>query len=118
MRATSSADIVGVYSASTVTIMVWHAGAVDVYYPAAGGARGALVVAADERFDSIVDERLARLEHVRPYRPGAFYDRELPVLRAVLAGADPLDLLVVDGYVDLDPTGRPGLGAHVHAEFA
>jgi deoxyribonuclease V len=24
---------------------------------------------------------------------------------------------VVDGYVDLDPDGRPGLGAHVHAEF-
>jgi deoxyribonuclease V len=23
----------------------------------------------------------------------------------------------VDGYVDLDPQGRPGLGAHVHAEF-
>jgi deoxyribonuclease V len=24
---------------------------------------------------------------------------------------------VVDGYVDLDPDGRPGLGAHVHAAF-
>jgi deoxyribonuclease V len=23
----------------------------------------------------------------------------------------------VDGYVDLDPGGRPGLGAHAHAEF-
>lgn len=28
-----------------------------------------------------------------------------------------LGLLVVDGYVDLDPTGRPGLGAHAHGEF-
>jgi deoxyribonuclease V len=26
-------------------------------------------------------------------------------------------LLVVDGYADLDPDGRPGLGAHAHAEF-
>ena len=26
-------------------------------------------------------------------------------------------LLVVDGYADLDPGGRPGLGAHAHAEF-
>ena len=26
-------------------------------------------------------------------------------------------LLVVDGYTDLDPGGRPGLGAHAHAEF-
>ena len=28
-----------------------------------------------------------------------------------------LALIVVDGYVDLSPTGQPGLGAHVHAEF-
>jgi len=28
-----------------------------------------------------------------------------------------LALIVIDGYVDLDPSGRPGLGAHVHAEF-
>lgn len=42
--------------------------------------------------------------------------RELPALRAVLTGAGRLDLLVVDGYVDLDPHGRPGLGAHLHAE--
>jgi deoxyribonuclease V len=26
-------------------------------------------------------------------------------------------LLVVDGYADLDPGGRPGLGARAHAEF-
>ena len=26
-------------------------------------------------------------------------------------------MLVIDGYVDLDPAGRPGLGAHVHEEF-
>ena len=28
-----------------------------------------------------------------------------------------LGLLVVDGYADLDPSGRPGLGAYAHAEF-
>jgi deoxyribonuclease V len=26
-------------------------------------------------------------------------------------------LLVAGGYADLDPGGRPGLGAHAHAEF-
>jgi deoxyinosine 3'endonuclease (endonuclease V) len=26
-------------------------------------------------------------------------------------------LLVIDGYADLDPAGRPGLGAHAHAAF-
>jgi deoxyribonuclease V len=30
---------------------------------------------------------------------------------------DRLALVVVDGYVDLDESGRPGLGAYVHAEF-
>ena len=28
-----------------------------------------------------------------------------------------LGLLVVDGYTDLDPSGRPGLGAYANAEF-
>lgn len=53
-----------------------------------------------------------------PYQPGEFYRRELPPLRAVLHGIGGLGLLVVDGYTDLDPDGRPGLGAHAHHEFA
>jgi deoxyribonuclease V len=35
----------------------------------------------------------------------------------VLDGLREMALLVVDGYTDLDPDGRPGLGAHAHAEF-
>jgi deoxyinosine 3'endonuclease (endonuclease V) len=35
---------------------------------------------------------------------------------AVLEDLRGLGLLVVDGYADLDPAGRPGLGAHAHAE--
>jgi deoxyribonuclease V len=89
--------------------------AVDVHYPVAGGARAALVVAADEAFAGVVEERVVRVDVVASYRPGSFYERELPAIRVVLDGAGPLDLLVVDGYVDLDPDGRPGLGAHVHA---
>ena len=49
--------------------------------------------------------------------PGEFYLRELPPLRAVLEDLSGLGLLVVDGYADLDPSGRPGLGARAHAEF-
>lgn len=58
------------------------------------------------------------LAAVEPYHPGEFYRRELPPLRAVIPAAAKLGLIVVDGYVDLDPDGRPGLGAHVHAEYA
>jgi deoxyribonuclease V len=90
--------------------------AVDVYYPAAGGATAALLIAADRTFTAVIVERTVTLADVAPYRPGGFFARELPALRAVLSCAGRLDLLVVDGYVDLDPHGRPGLGAHVHAE--
>lgn len=92
-------------------------GVCDVHYPDAGGAVAALVVAGDAELSTVLSEHVAFLAHVAPYEPGAFFERELPALRAVLAGVDALDLLVVDGYVDLDPEGRPGLGAHVHAEL-
>jgi deoxyribonuclease V len=91
-------------------------GVVDVHYPANGGARAALVVASDTTFSRFVVERVVCLDDVAPYRPGHFYERELPALSAVLAG-QALELLIVDGYVDLDPQGRPGLGAHAHAAF-
>jgi deoxyribonuclease V len=92
--------------------------AVDAHYLGTGAARAAAVVAADPAFSHVLAERTAVVPETEPYRPGQFYRRELPVLRAVLGGIGALGLLVVDGYVDLDPDGRPGLGAHVHAEFS
>jgi deoxyribonuclease V len=89
-------------------------GAVDVHYPATGGARAALVVAADRRFAHLVEERACWSAEAAPYRPSNFFVRELPAIEAVLASTDALDLVVIDGYVDLDPYGRPGLGAHLH----
>ncbi len=91
--------------------------AVDVHYPVEGGARAAAVLAGDARFARVVAEHVAGLAEVAAYRAGQFYTRELPALAAVLAEAGPIDLLVVDGYVDLDPFGAPGLGAHAHARF-
>ena len=92
--------------------------AVDVAYPVSGGAQAAIVVASGPDFAEVLAEHIARLPEAVPYSPGQFFLRELPALRAVLAGAGALRLVVVDGYVDLDPDGRPGLGAHVHDEFA
>jgi deoxyribonuclease V len=92
-------------------------GAVDVHYPDTGGARAALVVYRDQTFADLAGRYVAELAEVAAYRPGNFYERELPAIRAVLARTDPVDLLVVDGYVDLDPAGRPGLGAHVYADL-
>jgi len=91
--------------------------AVDVLYPDSGGALAALVAAADRRYQDIVVERTVVVDEVAPYRPGAFFTRELPALKAVLDGQGPFALLVVDGYVHLDAAGKPGLGAHAHDEF-
>ena len=91
--------------------------AVDVHYLSGGSARAAAIVAADAAFSQVLAERVAVTPRVPPYRPGEFYLRELPPLRAVLDGVSGLDLLVVDGYADLDPGGRPGLGVYAHAEF-
>src|SRR5580658_9084993 len=92
--------------------------AVDVHYLSTGGARAAAVLAADAVFAHVLAERTAVVPRVPPYRPGEFYLRELPPLRAVLDDlSGVVGLLVVDGYADLDPSGRPGLGAHAHAEF-
>jgi deoxyribonuclease V len=92
--------------------------AADVHYPPSGGARAALVLASDVTFSTIVSEKTVFVEHVAPYEPGEFYRRELPPLRALLADVGDLDLLIIDGYVTLDPAGKPGLGAYAHAEFA
>jgi deoxyribonuclease V len=92
--------------------------AADVHYLSSGGARAAVVLAADATFAHVLAEHTTVLSWVPPYRPGEFYLRELPPLRAVLNDLSMLGLLVVDGYADLDPSGRPGLGAHAHAEFS
>jgi deoxyribonuclease V len=92
--------------------------AVDVCYLASGQARAAAVVCADAEFARRVADRVELAGAVQPYRPGEFYLRELPPLRVVLDGLAGMRLLVVDGYADLDPDGRPGLGAYAYAEFA
>ena len=91
--------------------------AVDVHYLSDSQARAAAVAAHDETFEQIAWTRTTMVTPGAPYQPGEFYRRELPALRAVLPAAGELALVIVDGYVDLDPAGRPGLGAHVHAEY-
>jgi deoxyribonuclease V len=91
--------------------------AADVHYLASGGARAAAGVAADAAFSRLVADRVVLVPDAEPYQPGQFYLRELPPLRAVLDNVTGMALLVIDGYADLDPDGRPGLGARACAEF-
>ena len=90
--------------------------AADVCYLRCGRARAAAVTAGDAAFSAVQAEWTMLVPAVFPYRPGEFFLRE-PPLRTVLAPVRNLGLLVIDGYADLDPGGRPGLGAHAHAAF-
>ena len=69
----------------------------DVHYPADGGAHTAMLVADGQDFASITERRTCWLDEVAEYRPGRFFERELPALRAVIGTLAPLDLLIVDG---------------------
>jgi len=49
------------------------------------------------------------------YEPGSFYRRELPCLLAILGElAEVPEVVVIDAYVWLDASGKPGLGAHLY----
>lgn len=88
--------------------------AVDVQYTEDRGL-AACVVFPTWDADWPAAEYLHRIDHVAPYEPGRFSDRELPGLLAVLRTVtEPVELVIVDGYVFLDADGRRGLGAHLH----
>ena len=90
--------------------------AADVHYLATGGARAAAVVATDAAFSRLAADRIALVPRAEPCQPGQFWRRELPPLRAALDGLDQMALLIIGGYADLDPDGRPGLGARAREE--
>ena len=77
-------------------------------------AQGACVVFQEWTDPAPATTYRAVLESVAAYEPGSFYKRELPVLLNVLKQvAEPIDLIVVDGYVWLGEN-RGGLGWHLY----
>lgn len=84
----------------------------DVHYRGTVGCAAAVLA---ERWEAQfpASTHATLVTPVADYVPGAFWERELPCLRSVLAGLR-ADLVVVDGYVWLDADGRKGLGAHLH----
>ena len=68
-------------------------------------------------WDDSVGEReiVTRVVSAADYLPGQFYRRELPCLLALLALIEePVEVLIVDGYVWLGQESLPGLGAHLY----
>lgn len=91
--------------------------ATDVHYGDVG-ARAAGVL-----FDAWTDSQAARsltitVSQAARYQPGQFYRRELPCLMQLLGEThDQLSAIVVDGYVDLGPNLKPGLGRHLFEQL-
>lgn len=87
--------------------------ALDVQYD--DTARTALAAAVVfEHWDSAthIAEYTAMCGEVAPYQPGEFFRRELPCLLQVLQRVrEPLDAIIIDGYVAFGD--RPGLGLHL-----
>jgi deoxyribonuclease V len=62
-----------------------------------------------------VAELVRVIDRVEPYVPGQFYKRELPCVLAVLESVtEPLDAIIIDGYVWLRDDDTPGLGGHLY----
>jgi deoxyribonuclease V len=56
------------------------------------------------------------VKNVAPYIPGAFYKRELPCMLEILQDVDftTIECVIIDGFVVLDDTGKPGLGTYLY----
>jgi deoxyribonuclease V len=54
--------------------------------------------------------------NIEEYVPGEFYKRELPCILRVMnkLNVETISMIVVDGYVELDEEGTPGLGGHLY----
>ena len=60
-------------------------------------------------------EYTSYLEDIEDYQSGFFYKRELPCIRKLLDDHQiQPDVIVIDGYVYLDGTSKPGLGKYLY----
>jgi deoxyribonuclease V len=88
--------------------------AVDVYY------RDAHAIAAGVMFDRWEDDEpiskvVVQIKDVAAYIPGQFYQRELPCILELVNQLRYLPTyIIVDGYVYLDETKKPGLGKYLY----
>ncbi len=90
--------------------------AVDVQYDGDSRAVAAGILFPDWRSDVISRVETVTIDTIAPYRPGAFYERELPCIRALLDRiGERSEVIIIDGYVTLGADARDGLGAHLHA---
>ncbi len=84
--------------------------ALDVHYDSDGSTAACVVF--EKWTDSIPTDIIRTIgDRPSPYRPGRFFERELPCLMAVIERAGRrFDTIVIDGYVHLKAEVGKGLG--------
>ena len=84
--------------------------AVDVAYSEPMACAAAVLFQAWESSE-ITRDVVIEVQGVAEYVPGQFYLRELPCIEQLLEQIhEPLDCIVIDGYVTLGADASPGLG--------
>lgn len=87
--------------------------ALDVHYWHDDSGRVAAVGFDDWESREPACEKYLEITGAAPYKPGSFYERELPGLLEIIDKLEESpDIIIVDGYAWLGE-GRPGLGAHL-----
>ena len=88
--------------------------AIDVHYRAEI-AKAVSIEFDDWQASEPSQTHIMEIGKTAAYVPGQFYKRELPCILAILKLSDlsKVDLIIVDGYVFLDDSGKRGLGAYL-----
>lgn len=89
--------------------------AIDVHYKPSG-AKSVGLTFQDWQSEAPQQVLTSNISEVKPYVPGAFYQRELPCLMSIIeqTNLDDIATIVIDGYVTLSNENKPGLGAYLH----
>lgn len=90
--------------------------AVDVHYGSHRTTAAAVAFGSWDSDTALDCAVVSSTDPPAPYRPGHFYERELPYLRMVvgeIALRVQVTAIIVDGHTWLSH-GRPGLGAHLY----
>src|SRR5262245_27366881 len=87
---------------------------VDVHY-CEDTAKAAAILFNGWQADRPISQWTVEITGIAPYEPGRFFRRELPCLTQLLSIIPvELDIVVIDGYVWLDDSQLPGLGARLY----
>ena len=87
---------------------------IDVQYQKDSALAAALLF-SHWQTDQIEQTILKPITFVAPYQSGAFFKRELPCILALLEEIhEPLEFIIIDGFVTLGKAQKEGLGMHLY----